>query len=164
MEGLVGMIKLSLQSNPPKDWLLCDGTALPIHDHPELYALIGKRYGGDETHFHLPDLRGEPTHYFIKSIPSPEDAHFQGLVSQMVLWAGDEPPVNWFPCDGRPIIGAQYPLLQKVASTNQPTIVENFNLPLAPEKQGLKYIICMEGLDPTQGMQPTTKTISDDDY
>lgn len=43
----------------PDGWALCDGSLLPISDHPVLYGLIGTGFGGDGvTTFALPDLRG----------------------------------------------------------------------------------------------------------
>lgn len=39
-------------------WTVCDGRSLPIADYPELYAVLGKLYGGDDEHFCLPDYRG----------------------------------------------------------------------------------------------------------
>lgn len=39
-------------------WMVCDGRALKIDHYPELYAMIGTIYGGDENTFNLPDLRG----------------------------------------------------------------------------------------------------------
>lgn len=43
----------------PEGYLLCDGSRLQAEDYPELYAAIGKMYGGDEfSTFYLPDLTG----------------------------------------------------------------------------------------------------------
>lgn len=39
-------------------WTPCDGRPVLIHDYPELYAALGKLYGGDATHFCVPDYRG----------------------------------------------------------------------------------------------------------
>ncbi|HEX2900133.1 MAG TPA: tail fiber protein [Bacteroidia bacterium] len=159
------MIKLSLQPFAPEGWLLCDGSLLAINDFPELYAVMGKRFGGDELHFALPDMRGEQAHHLIKAQPAAGDATYQGLVSQMVLWAGDEIPENWFPCDGRPVIGADYPILQKVAAQGMPGgLPEAFNLPLSESKPGLRFIICMDGLDPMVAMGPPATQNDDDDY
>lgn len=40
------------------EYLLCDGSALSISDYPKLYAVIGKKFGGTDTTFNLPDLTG----------------------------------------------------------------------------------------------------------
>lgn len=39
-------------------WLYCDGSSVAQSDYPELFSSIGKNYGGDRTHFNLPDTRG----------------------------------------------------------------------------------------------------------
>ncbi|MCG8476098.1 MAG: phage tail protein [Cytophagales bacterium] len=39
-------------------WLFCDGGAYDQQQYEGLYGIIGKAYGGDETHFNVPDLRG----------------------------------------------------------------------------------------------------------
>ena len=43
----------------PRNWLLCDGSVLPINQNTGLFSLIGVTYGGNgTTTFALPDLRG----------------------------------------------------------------------------------------------------------
>jgi microcystin-dependent protein len=165
MDGIVGMIKLSLHPAAPEGWLLCDGTMLEINAFPELFAVMGAKFGGEEGHFALPDMRGEQAHHLIKAKPSSADAAYQGLVSQMVLWPGEEVPENWLPCDGRPIVGADYPILQKVAAQGMPGgLPEAFHLPKSDSKPGLKFIICMHGLDPMATMGPPAAEKDDDDY
>ncbi len=165
MDGIVGMIKLSLHPAAPDGWLLCDGAMLEINAFPELFAITGKKFGGDEGHFALPDMRGEQAHHLIKAKPSPADTGYQGLVSQMVLWPGEEIPENWLPCDGRPIVGADYPILQKVAAQGMPGgLPEGFHLPKSDSKPGLKFIICMHGQDPLVAMAPPSNQNDDDDY
>lgn len=163
MDGIVGMIKLSLQPQGNSTWRLCDGSLLETAAYPELHALMGNRFGGGDTTFALPDLRGDQAHYLMKVVPGPEDAEYQGLVSQMVLWVGDDLPAGWLPCDGRLVVGTEYPLLQKVAAANQPEVPDTFNLPLVEAKSGIRYIICVNGLDPTPSMgNPVGQ--DDDDY
>ena len=45
-------------AQPLNQWRKCDGQALLKTDFPDLFALIGSTFGGDTTHFNLPDLRG----------------------------------------------------------------------------------------------------------
>ncbi|MGB0403742.1 MAG: tail fiber protein [Salibacteraceae bacterium] len=45
-------------ANIPAGFMLCDGSALAQVSYSELYAAIGKAWGGDATNFNLPDLRG----------------------------------------------------------------------------------------------------------
>lgn len=42
----------------PSQWLKCEGQDLSVVAYPDLYAVIGNTFGGDITHFYLPDLRG----------------------------------------------------------------------------------------------------------
>jgi microcystin-dependent protein len=42
----------------PNGYLAADGRSLPIADYPGLFAVIGRSYGGNATHFNLPDLVG----------------------------------------------------------------------------------------------------------
>ncbi|RKH11191.1 tail fiber protein [Corallococcus sp. CA053C] len=42
----------------PSGWRVCDGASLKISEWPELYSAIGKSWGGNDTHFNVPDLRG----------------------------------------------------------------------------------------------------------
>lgn len=62
-EGVTGEIRLmarTMNSGPPTNWMLCDGSLLSIKgNYAELYGLIGTTYGGDGVStFALPDLRG----------------------------------------------------------------------------------------------------------
>jgi len=58
--GEVGQIVGYGGTNPPENWLLCDGSAVSRTDYPDLFAIIGVAYGkGDNvTTFNLPDFRG----------------------------------------------------------------------------------------------------------
>jgi microcystin-dependent protein len=44
----------------PAGWLMCDGTAFYNSSYPNLYAVIGYRFGGNSgsLYFNVPDLRG----------------------------------------------------------------------------------------------------------
>ena len=42
----------------PDDYLLCDGSSLLRSTYPDLFSVIGTKYGSiDDLHFNLPDLR-----------------------------------------------------------------------------------------------------------
>jgi microcystin-dependent protein len=41
----------------PSQFLQADGSDLSVVSYPDLYAIVGNLYGGDGTHFFLPDLR-----------------------------------------------------------------------------------------------------------
>jgi microcystin-dependent protein len=159
MEGLVGMIKLTLGATPPANWLRCDGAVYTVGDYPQLAAMVGNRFGGDGlATFGVPEMTMEQGYYMIRATPSPvEDAGQHDIVSQMVYWVGDEAPAGWLPCDGRLIQGADYPVLQKVAAKGMPQVMEAFHLPIVPAVPGVKCIICVEGID------PSGPTVVDDD-
>jgi len=40
------------------EWLKCDGKAILITEFPELFLVIGSRFGGNDTTFNLPDIKG----------------------------------------------------------------------------------------------------------
>jgi len=46
-------------ADAPAGWRKCNGDWLPMQDYPALYAAIGKRFGGNDWQFAVPDLRGE---------------------------------------------------------------------------------------------------------
>ena len=44
---------------PPRGWANCDGQLMSVAQNPDLFALLGTKYGGNgTTTFALPDLRG----------------------------------------------------------------------------------------------------------
>jgi microcystin-dependent protein len=160
MDGIVGMIKMVLALNETAEWLPCDGRALSTADYPALYELIGYRFGGELGQFQLPNLPPQQSAYFmIKVRPAMADANFEGMVAQIVLWAGDKVPTNWMSCDGRLIEGSDYPTLQKVAAAGQNgVLLPSFHLPIMQAESDLQYIICVKGIDPSP-----TAVVDDDD-
>ena len=54
----IGSIIQFAGSDIPTGWLVCNGDAVEITDYPDLYDVIGTTYGGGNTNFRLPDLRG----------------------------------------------------------------------------------------------------------
>lgn len=61
MPGLIGMLELYYGQEVPNDYLVLDGSAIPIADYPIVFAALGTQYGaGDgDTTFNLPDLNRE---------------------------------------------------------------------------------------------------------
>ena len=39
-------------------WMLCDGRACEVSKYPELFAVLGYLYGGENGQFNIPDYRG----------------------------------------------------------------------------------------------------------
>lgn len=56
---LAGTIFYTAGSVIPAGYLLCDGSSLSTTAYPTLFSAIGYTYGGSDTTFQLPDLRGE---------------------------------------------------------------------------------------------------------
>lgn len=60
-DAFLGEIRLFSFRNTavPDDWMVCDGSLLPIAAYSALFALIGSQFGGNGvSNFALPDLRG----------------------------------------------------------------------------------------------------------
>ena len=63
----VGMIASFGMETPPDGWHICNGGEYSLASYPELYAVIGTTWGdltdgsggAGDTHFRVPDLRGE---------------------------------------------------------------------------------------------------------
>ncbi len=55
----------------PREWLLCDGSAVEISQYYELYLVIGDLYGKSKTTFNLPDYSGQ----FLRSVGFDDAAH-----------------------------------------------------------------------------------------
>lgn len=53
-----GFIAEYAGESAPLGWLLCDGRQVRISEYPELYAVLGRRYGGSGDLFALPNHRG----------------------------------------------------------------------------------------------------------
>jgi microcystin-dependent protein len=53
-----GTVMQSAAITRPGGWLLCDGSRLNTNDYPDLFNAIGHTYGGSDTSFNLPDIRG----------------------------------------------------------------------------------------------------------
>lgn len=53
----IGEIRLFTGNFAPRDWVLCDGQILSIVNYPNLFSIIGFRYGGNgTTTFAVPNL------------------------------------------------------------------------------------------------------------
>jgi len=58
MKEPVGHIQVVDRDAPvPGGWIRADGSRWPKQSLPELFEVIGTTFGGDETHFHVPDMR-----------------------------------------------------------------------------------------------------------
>lgn len=57
-EPYVGEVRLFANTYVPEGWVLCNGNALSTQVYPQLYAVIGNLYGGNQTSFNVPNLNG----------------------------------------------------------------------------------------------------------
>ena len=53
-----GTVMQSAAVNVPMGWFECNGATLNRNDYPDLFNAIGYTYGGSNTSFNLPDIRG----------------------------------------------------------------------------------------------------------
>jgi microcystin-dependent protein len=70
MDGYLGEIRLVAFNFVPRNWLLCDGSLLPVKSNVALFSLLGTTYGGDGVNtFALPTFPPKPTpgitEYFV---------------------------------------------------------------------------------------------------
>ena len=68
MQPFLGEIRLFPYGFEPRGWALCNGKQLSTNEYSALFALLGKRFGGDgRTTFALPRLQGPAnnTAYYI---------------------------------------------------------------------------------------------------
>lgn len=78
----VGMIASFGMETPPDGWHICNGGEYSLASYPELYAVIGTTWGdltdglggSGDTHFRVPDLRGEFLRGFDNGLGSDPDA------------------------------------------------------------------------------------------
>lgn len=54
----VGTVKMTATHAAPPGWFTMQGQSLPQADWPALFAAIGTTYGGNGTHFNLPNMSG----------------------------------------------------------------------------------------------------------
>lgn len=160
------MIKMVVGDNLTDDWLWCDGSSLEVNAYPELFAMIGTRYGGDgEASFALPSLPEPEVGKYVVCIRDNYGTHdtYKGLISQICLFLGSELPDGWMFCDGRVLAGDKYPvLLRTMGNTYGGDGKSTVGLPNMQTSGGVSYIICVSGVDPTGGGSEEEE--DDDDY
>ncbi len=115
MEFYIGTVLWVAFTYAPRGWMVCNGDILAILDYGKLYGVIGATYGGDKTHFRLPNLAGRtvfgPTTklgnfswgnsggQYDVSVPLPEHTHAarattSGGSDDVQVFAQDEVPVE----------------------------------------------------------------------
>lgn len=167
MYGIVGFIKLLLRNEPISGWLLCDGSLVAVSDYPQLFAKTQYRFGGEGDLFALPTLHLPGGFAFVRVHETPDDvaARLQGwvpkeMMSQVSPYAGEDEPAGWMECDGRELgIRENYLLATLVGPRFGGDGLKTFALPTLPPMDGIRYMMCVDGVNPQQTQGGT----SDDD-
>ena len=135
------------------------GRLLSIEENPDLFAVIGTRFGGDgEDNFELPTLDGPaPGIYpFVcteKQASSETDAPC--LVGEIRTTTDlSAAPTNWFPTDGRTLQVSEHPVLHALIGNSFGGDGETtFALPTIEPPDGLTSQICYLGTFPRQNLK-----------
>jgi microcystin-dependent protein len=157
----VGAISLFAGTYDIKGWSYCDGKILKIENFPELYEVIGNKYGGDATtqqDFALPNLQEAEkglngVRYqiaVIENIFAPDP-----LTSYIFLSVFDTPPNGYTFYDGALLRIQQYQALYSIIGTTYGgNGTTTFALPNLTEAEkglnGARYVICINGIYPTR--------------
>ncbi len=134
------------------------GQLLSIEEYPDLFALLGTRFGGDgQRSFGVPDLAGPAPNTFPLICASGIVPRASGpyppacLVGQIQLTAAGVVQPGWLPTDGRTMQAEDFPGLFQLEGANfggdgQTT----FALPTLAAPPGLAYLICAGGVSWSQ--------------
>jgi len=57
VDAYLGEIRMFGFGHEPNGWMRCDGSLYLKHHYQALASLLGNTFGGDDTHFAVPDLR-----------------------------------------------------------------------------------------------------------
>ena len=184
VEAVLGEIRFYPGPRLPQGWLYCEGRHLEIQRYPDLFAVIGTRFGGDGVRtFALPDLRGRgpaPKQAALDCIICVEGKHpaqFAPDEKACDLFAEIRPfpyefdPAGWLPCDGRSlprderwaplfaVIDARYGGNADEGTFNLPDLREVSDAAWAgaDTRMPQRYYICVEGaLPPAVSYRPFT--------
>ena len=139
----------------PLGWLPCDGQLRKIADYPALFAVIGKRFGGDGvTTFALPPLTtfapAGSKYCIAKQGGTFPDRSFIGTVQ---LFPSGNAPGGWASCDGRTLPIEDFDMLfNLIGTTYGGDGVTTFGV---PNLQGLGLPAGLEFCMATDGIYPT---------
>jgi len=169
-DSYLGEIRLFAGNFAPNGWMFCDGSILSINQNETLFQLIGTSYGGNgQSSFALPDLRGRvPIHQGQgPDLPSYSIAE-QGGVEAVALTTAQMPAHRHLLRASTAAAAVGTPAGAVLAATSgnsygpNPadtvmaagaiTAVQGGSQPhdnMAPYSV-LNYIICLEGIFPSQ--------------
>lgn len=170
-EPYLGDIKLTAINFDQRDWVSCDGRLLSISQNSALFSLLGTTYGGDgQTTFALPDLRGrtpvgigngpgltnvirgqkggvESNILTVSQLPSHSHS-----VAAVPVDGNSSSPENNFPAQTK-TLDPEYSNASATVSMNSSMIGNTGDGQSVENRQpylGLRYVICVNGLFPSQ--------------
>lgn len=174
-EPLIGEIRLFACNYSPREWVPCDGRALPVSRYQALSALLKDQFGGDgKKTIALPKMTGPDAkskshlqyHMAVGGmyprsgdqgvgIEKAASGYGNVMLSEVRLMPYATAPRGWLPCDGRAMPVAKYQalfaLLGKAFGGDGK---KTFKLPnLKPVKTGageLRYYIVVQGAWPSR--------------
>lgn len=160
---MIGFIKLFVQKHDLPGWLPCDGSVVSSEAYPELFAIMGNKFGGDGSGvFALPNfsIPGGFAYLRVSETEAERQQRQQAqassdMTSQVSPYVGDDTPVFWMECDGRLLNPKEYPVLASLVGNRfGGDGVQNFGLPQIPADHGLRYLICVQGTNPNDQGRP----------
>ena len=154
--GIIGEIIYLPTEYTINGFVECNGASLNKNDYDQLYNLFGTTFGGSGDEFNVPNiapLKTEDNPTTIKAFMRAGD-DFSGELSTLayiMLWPGaGMPSAQYQECAGQSIQISENPALYSIIGDlfgqDDPA---SFNLPkLDAGLNGLKYIICVQGVYP----------------
>lgn len=145
-EPMIGEIRLFAGDFAPEGWAICNGAAMEIKYHKDLFTIIGDVYGGDEKEetFNLPDLRGRVAVGLGKD----------GLVYETEL-ATKRDYASEILNDSRQFANKRNSKVSSMTKSKTNTLSvqsspvnENSTRKIRTGDLGLNYIICVDGVMP----------------
>jgi len=166
-DAFIGEVKLVPYNFAPRGWAFCQGQLMAISQNDALFALIGTTYGGDgQTTFGLPDLRGRgPIHqsgvFPLGAVVGTETvtltvaempSHTHMLHVSNTAGTVSDPTNQFLGATGSKTLAKGYAATSdsfmnaaSVSITGQNQSHDNMQPYLV-----MNYIICLEGVFPTQ--------------
>jgi microcystin-dependent protein len=163
----LGEIRLFAGILVPRGWVLCNGQLLSASDNPYLFSLLGNSFGGDSSHFAVPNLaplklRDDITIPYIicttGDFPVRGVSAFLGEIRLLAAPNTQYWPENFTACNGATLQVNDNQALFSVLDTAYGGSVTDqggtFLLPSLPPLQptqgpGIAYQICAQGFYPT---------------
>lgn len=160
----LGQIALFPFNFTPLGWMECDGRSLVKNNYSGLSFIVNNAFGGDATHFNLPDLRNAspiPGAKYYMSVQGSfgwiEDASDMMAVGEVALLP--DRVVNaensnldftnlWMKCDGRVLNETTYQNLFDTIGYNYGGDANGFKIPNLSDASplaGLSYYIAIDG-------------------